>query len=118
MVGNLQEYNKGRNAGEKANPSRRNILEAKDTVIERMVWLQNGMREPTFNDQAEISFNAGYDKKASECPDCTLQNFDRGVKAGIREVVEWVENYTENNAAAPNFYINWHKKLKEWGIDG
>ncbi len=84
--------------------------------------------------QAEISFKAGYNKKASQCPDCTLENFNRGRQSGIKEVVEIAEPYlrslTELIVISKNLKLLptetsiknieeiwkiWKAKLEEWG---
>jgi len=87
--------------------------------------------------QAEISFKAGYEEgmKSQGTPrtdlECELadEEFRKEFhiarkdtnmelyKAGIREVMEWIYNFTENNAVAPNFYDEWQTKLKKWGIE-
>jgi len=43
--------------------------------------------------------------------------FDAGRKAGIREVVEWINSHSEE--AHDCYYIDseeWHNKLKKWGL--
>jgi len=68
--------------------------------------------------QAEISFKAGFDK-AVEWLDQTKetayvtgkgQGITEGRKAGIREVVEWIENFDDGDTE------KWNAKLKEWGL--
>jgi len=47
--------------------------------------------------------------------------FDKGKKAGIKEVVRWIGLHrTETTREFVGFIIgrdNWQAKLKEWGID-
>ena len=64
--------------------------------------------------QAEISFKAGYIEKTSQCPECTLENFSRGKRWGIKEVME---TYKREN---PSIYHNqktwWQMKEEKWGF--
>lgn len=88
--------------------------------------------------QAEISFKAGEHKQkliCSQCPNAgsclntegCLEEIESGLeaikKAGIREVVEWLEGEfvkATGDLVKPYRFINedgWQAKLKEWGIE-
>ena len=76
--------------------------------------------------QAEISFKAGYDQgwsdnkpylpDANEPWDREQIVFDDGKKAGIKEVVEWINEYTDFAAPHPFGRLDWQARLKEWGL--
>lgn len=62
--------------------------------------------------QAEISFKAGYKQGAED-------NYKAGqddYKAGIKEVVEFVESTGEMHHTS-KIAKEWQAQLKEWGID-
>ncbi len=117
------------------------MLEAKDTVMSDKVLLQKMLGLPDTSTiteyaaqqdmsqppgsyykagvqaQAEISFKAGY-KLA------VIQN-ETPFRAGIREVVEWIEGKTFTYYAVPwdekslvrnLFECDFQAKLKDWGI--
>ena len=70
--------------------------------------------------QAEISFKAGYEAKESEFEVARIalsEVYGNGHKAGIREVVEWIEkNILMNFGIVSVRTDEWQAKLKEWGI--
>lgn len=104
---------------------------AKDTVIKlnrggilsdiEVDYYNNGAEA-----QAEISFKAGYEQgwndnkpylpDANEPWDREQTVFDDGKKAGIREVVEWIESQRVNKGINDRRQ-EWQAKLKEWGIE-
>ena len=65
--------------------------------------------------QAEISFKAG---AIEGYQTGFLDGAKVGRKAGIREVVEWIEHNTWVSNKTIDFAIKaWKAKLKEWGIE-
>jgi len=61
-------------------------------------------------------------KKLEDIELATEQARTEGKKLGIKEVVEWIEEYSrmsyEHGKGEIAFnHVNWHTKLKEWGIE-
>ncbi len=56
-----------------------------------LLWWKTGWLQEIFLTQAEISF-----------------------KAGVREVVKWIESNGHQDSV---IYSEWQKKCKEWGIE-
>ena len=108
-------------------------MEAKDTVIKldtanKSLYIQ---MERILLEQAEISFNAGYEvgwnenkpylPDANEPWDREETVFEDGKKAGIRELVEWFKvhsyNKVEDKITLLTFdYDDLQAKLKEWEV--
>lgn len=105
-------------------------MEAKDTVMHlddidegRMPDSYGSLRK-ALKKQAEISFKAG----KQEGIRLTAVALDESKKAGIREVVEWIEDNAGLDAPKLIDKLNtgstfipigtekWQAKLKEWGI--
>ena len=115
-------------------------MEAKDTVIneEEMGVLHR------FEDfrlalmyQAELSFKAGkdegyssgridgYNEATQKAMDAMFEKLQTGRKAGIKEVVEWIDRFGYYNYGQGKPYeceicferFKWQAKLKDWGIE-
>lgn len=107
-------------------------MEAKDTVMKLrkildLVW--SGKGSPLDMDvrllkvaeaQAEISFKAGQESRCDwhkPLPQIIAESFSEGKKAGIKEVVEFVQQFL----VFDKWYLvkpdEWKAKLKEWGVD-
>ena len=78
-------------------------------------------------EQAEISFKAGQESRPSipTIVDVGNDAFKDGRKAGIKEVVDWIEgegrvgNQYWHSLLLPTLLLDakkWHAKLKEWGL--
>lgn len=76
--------------------------------------------------QAEISFKAGYKQGVADRENASDEEYKAGIKAGIKEVVEYLKPFTTEAPFAGKqlgqFIIHlerpdWRAKLKEWGID-
>ena len=71
--------------------------------------------------QAEISFKAGQEEGISHrygietLVDIGNDAFRDGKKAGIKEVVEWVNSERKNQNPSV-WYSRWQAKLKGWGL--
>jgi len=109
---------------------------AKDTVIKPgelglaiIKYPELPMGQAISIEQAEISFKAGRRAEAKETYDRKLTFNDgrragikEGNEAGIKEVVEWVEE-NKLGLSSPSdefFYKYWNKwqaKLEEWGVN-
>lgn len=107
-------------------------MEAKGTVMEvpairelfkerpqiKTIADLNNMFRQLAKAQAEISFKAGQEEERKK--HYTIENYDRetfcyekGKKAGIKEVAEWIEGHQLQLYIIPTV---WQAKLKEWGI--
>ena len=70
--------------------------------------------------QAEISFKAGQDDKATQLLVGIPNAIAQARKNGIKEVVDWIENnnvflvHPDNRV---HFLSDWQSQLKEWGIE-
>ena len=68
--------------------------------------------------QAEISFKAGGEEEAKGGHNSIsfLEGYQEGKRAGIKEVVEWInqQSYTGLKHMPTS---KWYAKLEEWGID-
>lgn len=102
-----------------------------DTVIDIAEDRYDGLKADTLVEiQAEITFEAGFDegsKRTLEAADSTFGELLKAErKAGIREVVEWIHQFS-----SPGYRIDyslekknyifiepdlWQAKLKEWQI--
>ena len=99
------------------------MVEAKDTVL-KIKWASKEIQrdqDRVLLKQAEVSFKAGYEQGEKDSLDAEgwCDGFDKGKKAGIKEVVKWINKtftntITKNQMTATN---TWQTKLKEWGID-
>ena len=111
-------------------------MEAKDTVmtlgaiVVNLKWSESWVKdhrkgfEKLVNEQAEISFKAGYHQREID----PLDKEDRCEKCyeqGIKEVVDWINlnglGCSSNTPSNKDEYIGFHKpswqaKLKKWGI--
>jgi len=80
-------------------------------------WDSLGMFMAMAEAQAEISFKAGWNKRDKWLSPDETDRLEEARKAGIREVVEFLEKFnpsiTLNQVRATNF---WQAKLKEWGL--
>ena len=66
-------------------------------------------------EQAEISFKVGMEYSNKEAYNSGVYNgYAEGLACGIKEVVEWVHNHS---GSLDGQRIEWHKQLKEWGIE-
>ena len=104
------------------------MLEAKDTVVHADGCSTNlGIIGAICNcgseAQAEISFNAGYEAHVAEWNEGGLA---RGIREGIREVVDWVLAHSQLERCDPDVmtyfidylavdYPDWEAQLKKWG---
>ena len=93
-------------------------MTARDTVIKTDVHTYPETYEHykvMLEQQAEISFKAGYDKGLRE-------GLSDGVESGIREVVDDIQETMDRArvgytiSAVERCLERWHAKLKEWGI--
>ena len=98
-------------------------MEANDTVINRGKMVDGGHVESLLREQAEVSFEAGYEAgwQGSDSRD-----FWAGIYAGRKEVVNWMFSamaFTNSENLPPNIlrvdfkYDEWQSKLNEWGIE-
>ena len=90
-------------------------MEAKDTVLHlddidegRMPDSYGSLRK-ALEKQAEISFKAGYGEGVKNHHGCCQMDY----KAGIKEVVDWVEEHTHNIEE----WTGWQEQKEEWGMD-
>jgi len=92
-------------------------MEAKDTVMTegdiREFYKRTRDSYAMLLAQAEISFKAGYEQREEDrCDNCFNAGCVQGKAEGIKEVVEYIGDYTK---PFPN-QREWKLKLKEWGI--
>ena len=98
-------------------------MEAKDTVIQlteiRTAYPANDVSKAQMiadqrkvSEQAEISFKAGYQACAEKMSSVLPKKFAQAKKAGIKEVVDWIEHHGGSFAEENE----WEAQLKEWGI--
>ena len=99
-------------------------MEAKDTMMKNLAQAiiahpDLPMGQAIAEDQAEVSFKAGEQLSLEK----QGQAFLEGKQAGIKEVVEWVDQhglkeYGELPYGTVTLSTNgWQAQLKEWGID-
>jgi len=87
-------------------------MEAKDTIVKSS---PGTVHYPTREESAEISFKAGF-KYALEGA-VMKGGYESVKKAGIREVVEFVEgNIPKILSNYVGFWQSWQAKLEEWGL--
>jgi len=93
-------------------------MEAKDTVMgkvqrDNIFYHGIGTLEGVCTMQAEISFKAGQESEVAHSADLCAAYWDaikeEGHKAGIKEVVGWLERTRKQKV--PKY------QLKEWGIE-
>ena len=77
---------------------------------EGLSWCQ-----PILEAQAEVSFRIGKTLSVAETMELSLKAMEDMKKAGLKEVVDWVEKHKPFMA----FHCDkdWQAKLKEWGIE-
>ncbi|GAF82220.1 unnamed protein product [marine sediment metagenome] len=108
-------------------------MEAKDTVltetqridIELRVglpigWSADRLINEVCQDQAEISFKAGVDEGAKGGIERCAMTYNDGKLAGIKEVVEWINESFPYRMPVDGRYIDegdYEKQLKVWGVD-
>jgi len=109
-------------------------MEAKDTVMSNDKIILKEIRVPTGERrfgkkavllerdididatllaQAEISFKAGYQAAVEKMSFQLPARFKKAKQAGIKEVVEWIEEGRLGRFVTPE---EWQAKLQEWGI--
>ena len=93
-------------------------MEAKDTLMsdDEYEKVNSAGIYPYLERQAEISFKAGYEQRQAELR-IEVGNiaFNKGKKAGMREIVEWLSNgkLCKHKIAQSKCAVCWSEKLKE-----
>ncbi len=110
-------------------------MEAEDTVMNSgqmnqavLANLELPMGQAIATKQAEISFKAGYDEgrlygQAEGRLGKSVEDYERGIKAGIEEGVEWIEEHSSLLSVGdiPDkvtiWEDAWQAQKESWGIE-